>query len=304
MNSIIKVIMIFVEYFKMIVTVFKTLFLNLSSRYTFRARRNFIASVGVFIIFIPVFLNILVFLILFDWDIFSFNNIKEEYSKLIFKDYVTQTSPNILVLLFPIVLIFCVLRFFTFKIPNDKKQDLLTIPLQDRLFATLPYIWFIFEITHTLIKPHKLLVASILPPDYYVSFIQNFTYPLISGYANLPGLKQGITGLFIFTIEYTYIVRNFEQFSYFIRYFFMQAILLHLTFVLTGHLYFALSYNFMNYCQPALQFISLNLYSFYLVSALMLIISALTGKETKLNFIDDAILYHIGKRKVGRKKKK
>jgi hypothetical protein len=203
--------------------------------------------------------------------------------------------PGLLIL---IVLIEVVIRFFT---PNKKKIDTSNfvrknkfVPFVERFFSVLPYIWFLVEIIMSLYSDTINLVRAYLPPQVARDLIMYFLYPMNKIYFSMPGLQFGILGNFLFFVEYSLIARAKNKYSYFLRYNFMQIVLLNALFGFYTNCYFLI----IKYWQAELAgLIGISVLGVFLCILIYLIIMILLGKESRFPFLDEALQYQIGRRR-------
>jgi len=245
--------------------------------------------------FFPFISQIFFYLITLRWQDITFESLKQEITNLIFNvpnSTFSENNPSILI----ISIIFGFLFFeFIFQIQNLLKNKKPIVSISERLFAITPYILSIIEMTHSLIDSCMLFIQAVVPKDFVEQFFRNYLSPILITYSNLPGFKQGMLGFFIFYFGYYYVGRNKDQFSFFIRYHFVQSLSFNFIYQFICHLYFL--WVKRNPFSEVNDFIGFNIYSFFLFVNLIGIIFAIIGKETKITFLDEAIQYHIGPRK-------
>jgi hypothetical protein len=228
------------------------------------------------------------------WQDITFLTFKQEFENILFRSG-SNFSDN-----YPSLIVFALIfGFFLFEliiqIQNKLKNKNHIVTLSQRFFAILPYLLFLVEMTYSFIDSCMLFIQSILPHDFVQVFFASYVWPILLAYSNLPGLKLGIFGWFIFYFDYYYVGRNKEKFSHFVRYHFMQSMLFTSLYSFVTHLYFL--WVKRNPLAEINDFLGFNIYSFFLFINLICICSAFIGKETKITFMDEAILYHIGPRK-------
>jgi hypothetical protein len=220
------------------------------------------------------------------WEDISFTSFIEEFS-----NFFAAKSFDTATLVIPLILGFL---FFNsiFLLVTKNKKDALNI--LERFFAIIPYIFFIIELSYSLVDSCLLFFKSTFSIEDARVVWTSYVYPILFTYSKLPGLKSGLFGLFLFYFNYIYVGRNKLKYSHFVRYHYVQAMLTNsfLAFILHSF-YLFLKYN------PGFElkaFIGFNIYAFFVALNLFYIFSALLGKETKITFLDDAIIYHIGPR--------
>ena len=185
--------------------------------------------------------------------------------------------------------------------PNKKKIDTSNfinnhkfVPFLERFYSVLPYTWFLFEIIMNLFSDSLNLVRAYLPPTVAKDVITYFLYPLNYIYFTMPGLKFGILGNFLFYLEYSLIARAKNKYSYFLRYNFMQIVMLNAIFGFYTNCYFLI----IKYCSiERAGIIGLSTLGVLICIVVYLIIIILLGKESRFPFLDAAMQYQIGRRK-------
>jgi preprotein translocase subunit SecG len=197
-----------------------------------------------------------------------------------------------------IVLIEVVIKFFT---PNKKKIDTSNfinkkkfVPFLERFYSVLPYIWFLVEIVMSLYSDSLNLVRAYLPSQVAKDVIMYFLYPINQIYFSMPGLQFGILGNFLFFMEYSLIARAKNKYSYFLRYNFMQIVLLNALFGFYTNCYFLI----IKYSSIELAgLIGISVLGVFICMVIYLIIIILLGKESRFPFLDEAMQYQIGRRR-------
>jgi hypothetical protein len=207
------------------------------------------------------------------------------------------------ILIVPLIFILIVLIevLISFVTPNKKKIDTSNIindkkfvPFLERFYCVLPYIWFLIEINMTLFSDCLNLVRAYLPPSTSREIITFFLFPLNYIYFAMPGLKFGILTNYLFYISYNLISRAKNKFSYFLRYNFMQLIMLGAIFGFYTNCYFMV----IKYCSfETSGMVGISVLGVFNSIIIYLIIFILLGKESKFPFIDEALQFHIGRRK-------
>ena len=220
------------------------------------------------------------------WENISFTSFIEELS-----NFFAARSFDTATLVIPLILGFLFFNCAFLLITKNKKDSLIIL---ERSFAIIPYIFCIVEISYSLVDSCLLFVKTTFSIEDAKTVWANYVYPILFTYSKLPGLKSGLFGLFLFYFNYIYVGRNKLKYSHFVRYHYVQAILTNSCLAFILHTF----YLFLKY-NPGFElteFMAFNIYSFFVALNLFYIFSALSGKETKITFIDDAIIYHIGPR--------
>jgi hypothetical protein len=243
--------------------------------------------------FSPVFINIFTYFTSIRWQNMTISKLKEECKTLISTNFkISENEPSTLI--FAILFGFFIFEIFLqIQAFLQKKKNSVTIT--QRLFAIIPYVFFLVEMTYSLIDSCMLFIEAGFPKESVQQFFAHFVYPILSTYSALPGLKMGIFGWFIFYFDYYYVGRNKETFSHFVRYHYVQSMLFTSLYSFICHLYYL--WVKRNPLAEINDFLGFNIFSFFLFINLICIISALIGKETQITFMDEAIQYHIGPRK-------
>jgi len=166
------------------------------------------------------------------------------------------------------------------------------IPLRERLFSILPYVWVFVETTLNYFEWSMFYIEDVLHQSLgsnepYLAFV-NF----IEQYTNLPGgpfLQVGFFFLFYYGIG-----RNKLVFPFFVRYNYTQAVLF------TGFSTF-ICHIFMVWAKihtvaEETSIVAVVIYSCTIVIFGFCILSTIFARESKIPFIHDAILYHTGLR--------
>jgi hypothetical protein len=231
------------------------------------------------------------------FGIFFFLPILGKLSTIIFHTVINISLGNkslidvILVISFFLLLLDFIISK-TEKIKDKKRSNF--ISLRERIFVLLPYIWFWTEMTVSLVDDCVNFLEYYFPEDQVIKILENFIYPIIRTYSELPGIKIGILGYFIFYVKFFYIGRNKKRYSDFTRYYFMQSLLISMLFSLASHCYFLL----INYeiSEELTNIIGYSLYGSFLILIGYLMIFILMGKESRIPFLHQATEFQIGQR--------
>jgi hypothetical protein len=263
--------------------------------------RNVLFPILFVCIFFNTFLNFFIFLKDLQWNKINIENIKNEISSYIF-NFSSQKSNFDPLILFFFFICFVVIFDGIIAIKKKKKTDEDIVPMRERLFAILPYLWFLIEMTYGMLDSFTVFIKLVAPENQVDFITYDLVAPCISAYLNIPFIKLGFISNFIYYFNYFYVGRNDEKFSFFVRYFYIQCLAISSLFTLVMHIYFlALKYGLR--LDPVLrQFFGLNIYALFLTSVSIIIIFILLGKESMIPGIHPSILYHVGIKKKRKKK--
>jgi hypothetical protein len=221
-----------------------------------------------------------------NWQSISFTTFRQELN-----NFFDAKSFDTATLIIPLIFGFLFFNII-FRLTTKNKKG--SIVILERFFAIIPYLFFIVEISYSLVDSCMLFIRSTFSIDDVKIVWTSFVYPVLFTYSKLPGLKSGIFGLFLFYFNYIYVGRNKLKYSHFVRYHYVQSMVTNSFLAFIIHTF----YLFIKY-NPHSEFkafIGFNIYIFFIALNLIFIVSALLGKETKITFLDDAIIYHIGPR--------
>ena len=236
--------------------------------------------------FSPFFLRFLKYAEREKWQYISFTTFREELS-----NFFAAKSFDTATLLIPLILGFLFFNYIFYLTTKNKKGSIIIL---ERFFAIIPYLFFIVEISYSLVDSCMLFIKSTFSIDDVKVVWANYIYPILFTYSKLPGLKSGLFGLFLFYFNYIYVGRNKLKFSHFVRYHYVQSMVTNSFLAFVIHtFYLFIKYNPNSELKS---FIGFNIYVFFVALNLIFIFSALLGRETKIIFLDDAIVYHIGPR--------
>lgn len=297
-----------IKFINYLLLIFRKIF-DLFSNETFLIRvkpfidRNFIFPLLIVCIFFNTFLNFFTFLKNLQWNKINAVNIQNEISNYILNFPSQKSNFDPLILFFFFI---CFVLIFDGIIAINKKNKTKTdediVPMRERLFAILPYLWFLVEMTYSMLDSFNVFVKLVIP-EGQVDFIRyDVVAPCVAAYLAVPGVKLGFMGSFIYYLNFFYVGRNDDNFSFFVRYFYVQCVAISTLFSLVIHFYYlALKYGLR--LDPGLrQFVGLNIYTLFLTSIGIIIVSALLGKESMIPGIHSSILYHVGIKKKRKKK--
>ena len=214
---------------------------------------------------------------------------------------ISALNPNWF-LLFVVFIFSLVVGEVLIRIQKKSKIKGDIIPLSDRIFALVPYILFLIEITNIMSSSCVTFLNLSFSPE--VSFFIGYKIinPIIDAMASLPGFKAGLLNQFFFYFNFYYIGRNRSKFSYFVRYFFVQSLSVTTVFIFTINLYgLIIKYGLDPFYKEAL---GVYIYAVYLLLTVIFMIYALLGKEPKFPALHPSILYHVGLKEKKKKKKK
>jgi hypothetical protein len=237
--------------------------------------------------FSPFLIKIFAYIQAVKWQNISLVAFRDEFA-----NFISAKSFDGSILLIPLALGFVCFDFI-FRFAKKKKKGF--IGIFERFFSIIPYLLFIVEMSYTLVDFLMIFVQSMVAQEDLRQFCASYIFPVLTLYAKLPGLTNGLFGFFIFYFNYFYIARNKLKYSHFLRYHYTQSMLANCVYSLVTHLFFIfLKYNKLSDLKD---FMGFNIYAFFLFVNVIFIFSALFGKETKIPFLDEAVLYHIGPRK-------
>jgi hypothetical protein len=169
------------------------------------------------------------------------------------------------------------------------------VSLRERLFALLPYLWFLAEITLSLRDDATLFVTGYFPSHVSEYIIRDFLVPFSEAFNNIPDGMNFVMSNYIFYVKYFYVARSRNKFTYFVRYYYMQSILMGTFFGFTIHCFqFLPRYGIES---EYLALIGLFIFTVYFFSILYVMTYIVIGKENKFPFMDESIQYQIGRRK-------
>lgn len=182
-----------------------------------------------------------------------------------------------------------------------KKKEKYSVPFYERIFCLFPYfIMFFFLIRssyqYSFLWLNLSLGISLSTVNYFFTILIK---PGIMAFTQIIGQKSGLDALFLFYFEYFYIARNKTIFSYFIRYNFVFSILLtqvlgfvYSCFLLWKKYHLSTAYTDFN------NYIGTNIFGLFLSLILYGLIMTFLGKQPIIPFLDEAIEFHIGSRKL------
>lgn len=174
---------------------------------------------------------------------------------------------------------------FTFQLENT--------PPSERVFALVPYFWLWLEFTGTYFDFIWQAMEDWATIDQQMQFYDNFT-AIFSVYNSLPGSQWALPGYAIFFLFYFGIGRNKETFSFFVRYHFVNSILVGALLSYISHLFFL----FMRHQNsPDLaNFLGSGIYGIALIAIFIGCVSSILGREAKIPFVHPAVSFHVGRK--------
>jgi hypothetical protein len=233
------------------------------------------------------------------FDNLNIGNIKNEIFNYFSSSSSQKSSfdPLILLLFFICFLIFF---FIIIGIYKQNKTNEEFVPMGERFFVLLPYLWFLLEMTYSMLDSCAVCLKLVFSKDDASFIIYEIIGPCLAIYLAIPGIKFGLVNNFVYYFNYFYIGRNKIKFSFFTRYFYMQSLAISSLFSLIMHIYYlSIKYGL----DPVLrQFLGLNIYALFFTATIIIIIFAIWGKEPTIPGMHSSILYHVGLK--GTKKKK
>jgi large-conductance mechanosensitive channel len=206
--------------------------------------------------------------------------------------YYNQIYLLIVAIVIGVVLFEMVLQYVNFRKRKKSKTGVITIV--ERFFACLAYFWVGLEMTSMYLELAIDFLKRVIPTAS-TNDIYSVIGPVIQWYTQeIPGAKYGIIGYMLFILFFYGIGRNRNKFKFFIRYHFIQAVLLLALFGFQGHIYFFWSER--NNLTQLVEFVGITIYSIVLSTLSLTTISAILGVETKIPFVHDAIQFHTGRK--------
>ena len=206
--------------------------------------------------------------------------------------YYNQIYLVILAIIVGVILFEVGLQWVNYRKRKKSKTGVVTII--ERFFACLAYFWVALEMTSMYlefaIEFFKRMLPTLSTNDIYSAigpFIQWYT-------TQLPGAKYGVIGYLLFILFFYGIGRNRNRFKFFIRYHYIQAVLLLALFGFQGHIFFFWSER--NDLTQVIEFVGLTIYSIVLSTLSLTTLSAILGVETKIPFVHDSIQFHTGRK--------
>lgn len=182
-----------------------------------------------------------------------------------------------------------------------KKKEKYSVPLYDQIFCIFPYFIMFFFLINSSYQYSFLwfnLNLGLSLPTVNNLF-KIFLKPGIMAFKQIIGHKQGIDSLFLFYFQYFYVARNKTIFSYFVRYNFVYCILLtqligfvDSCFSVWKKYHLSIDYTDFN------SYVGTNIFGLFLCLILYGLIMTFIGKQPILPFLDEAIEFHIGSRKL------
>jgi len=166
------------------------------------------------------------------------------------------------------------------------------IPLRERLFSIVPYIWVFIETTINYFDWSMFFIEDVLREsfgqnDIYVSFV-NF----IEQYTNLPGGQFLQAGLFF--LFYYGIGRNKLVFPFFVRYNYVQAVLFTGISTFICHIFMIWAKTHTLFVETSI--VAVLIYSLTILVFGFCILSTIFARESNIPFLHEAILFHTGLR--------
>jgi hypothetical protein len=169
------------------------------------------------------------------------------------------------------------------------------VSLRERLFSLLPYLWFLAEIILSLRDDAALFVNGYFPDTVSRPIIKDFLIPFSDAFYHIPEGMNFAMSNYMFYVKYFYVGRSRNKFTYFVRYYYMQSILMGSFFSFTIHCFqFLPRYGIES---EYISLIGLFIFTVYFFSTLYVMAYIIIGKQNKFPFMDESIQYHIGRRK-------
>ena len=194
-----------------------------------------------------------------------------------------------------LVLFFCgIILEIIIKIINKKrqksKQDFI-VPISSRIFTLIPYCRFFLELN----KLYYDFAASIFH-ELCGSNIERLIWIFYTWYDLIPSTIRDLSLYLVFYVFLFGIARNKERFSYFTRYHYAQAIIFSSCSIFINHVFLFMMEFSTN--KLIIETLAVFIYSFFCMLIMLGMISIFVGKESNIVFLHQAIVYHVGRKKI------
>ena len=164
------------------------------------------------------------------------------------------------------------------------------VPFRERFFSLIPYIWIFIETTINYFDWALYFLANVMNTTFGLT---NF-YPVLENfiiqYTTLPG-GQYLQLVFFFLFYYG-IGRNKSLFTFFVRYNYVQAVLF--TGISTFLCHIFMLWAKVHTVPIEIGVVAVTIYSFSTALFGFCMLSTLFGRESKIPFLHQNILYHTG----------
>jgi hypothetical protein len=189
------------------------------------------------------------------------------------------------------------LQYINYRTRQKKKKGIVTII--ERGFTLISYAWATLEMT----SMYSSMYPTYDPPvEFFKRVFPNMSgqqigaliKPIIITVSSITSSQGGLVGLGIFLLFFYGVGRNKTKFKFFIRYHYIQAILLYAMFGFQFHIYALFTER--SAATSLMEFIGITLYSVNLSILILGISATILGRETNFPFIHDAIQYHTGRK--------
>jgi hypothetical protein len=180
------------------------------------------------------------------------------------------------------------------------RRDKNFVALGARLFASFGYFWIMIEMTINYSNCLLTFLSRFWDKAQSIQIIETLE-PFLRMYTTLPGTKYGLIAYITFFTFYYGIGRNKSTFRFFIRYHYIQSLLLGALIGFQAHI-FRLVMKLNPGALVLGNFVGTTFYSFAFLAILWCLITVIAGKETYLPLMHNSIQYHTGRKEDEGKK--
>lgn len=191
-----------------------------------------------------------------------------------------------------IIITFVVVDIIVTLINNFYKPNKRIIPLAERVFSLIPYIWIFIETTINYFDWGVYVLSDMLNTTFGVNNFYPVLVDFIERYTSIPGGQFIQTGLFF--LFYYGIGRNKTIFPFFVRYNYVQAVLFVGISTFICHIF--MLWAKIHSVPTEIGIVAVMIYSLSTLLFGFCMVSVILGRESKIPFLHQNILFHTGLR--------